>query len=131
MLWRMIAMVRALVALAPATAIAQTKVRLAVGGQTALFYLPLNVTERLGYFKDEGLDVAVSDVNAGGRALQALMGGSADVVTGAFDHTVQMQAKGQTITAVVQLGRFPGFGLGLVGPKAQSYRGPADLNGQK
>ena len=36
---------------------AQTKVRLAVGGQTALFYLPLTVTDRLGYFKDEGLDV--------------------------------------------------------------------------
>ncbi len=121
----------AAIAFSPAASLAQTKVRLAVGGQTALFYLPLNVTERLGYFKDEGLDVAVSDVNAGGRALQALMGGSADVVTGAFDHTVQMQAKGQAITAVVQLGRFPGFVLGLVGPKAQSYRGPADLKGMK
>ncbi|HEV7820577.1 MAG TPA: ABC transporter substrate-binding protein, partial [Burkholderiales bacterium] len=58
------------------------KVRLAVGGQTALFYLPLTVTARLGYFKDEGLDVEISDFAGGGRALQALMGGSADVVTG-------------------------------------------------
>ena len=53
------------------------------------------------------------------KALQALIGGSADVVTGAFDHTIQMQAKGQPITAVVQLGRFPGFVLALVGPKAR------------
>jgi NitT/TauT family transport system substrate-binding protein len=123
------AMVLALAALAPISAVAQTKVRLAVGGQSALFYLPLNVTERLGYFKDEGLDVAISDFAGGGRALQALMGGSADVVTGSFDHTIQMQAKKQTITAVVQLGRIPGFALGLVGPKAASYRGPADLKG--
>jgi len=115
----------------PAPSLAQTKVRLAVGGQPALFYLPLNVTDRLGYFKDEGLDVAISDVSAGGRALQALMGGSADVVTGSFDHTIQMQAKQQSITAVVQLGRFPGFVLGLVGPKAAAYRGPADLKGMK
>jgi NitT/TauT family transport system substrate-binding protein len=130
-LWRIVVMVLALVALAPTGVAAQTKVRLAVGGQSALFYLPLNVTDRLGYFKDEGLDVEISDLSAGGRALQALMGGSADVVTGSFDHTIQMQAKKQPITAVVQLGRFPGFALGLLGAKAASYRGPADLKGMR
>jgi NitT/TauT family transport system substrate-binding protein len=129
MLYRFAAIMLALAALAPANAAALTKVRLAVGGQSALFYLPLNVTARLGYFKDEGLDVAISDFAGGGRALQALMGGSADVVTGSFDHTIQMQAKKQSITAVVQLGRFPGFALGLVGAKAAAYRGPADLKG--
>jgi NitT/TauT family transport system substrate-binding protein len=110
---------------------AQTKVRLAVGGQSALYYLPLTVTERLGYFKDEGLDVSISDLAGGSKALQALMGGSADVVTGAFDHTIQMQAKNQPLTAVVQLGRFPGFVLGVVSAKAAAYRGPADLKGMK
>src|SRR3974390_3352337 len=29
---------------------AETKVRLVVGGKSAIFYLPLSVTERLGYF---------------------------------------------------------------------------------
>lgn len=110
---------------------AQTKVRLAVGGQSALYYLPLTVTERLGYFKNEGLDVQISDFAGGAKALQALVGGSADVVTGAFDHTIQMQAKGQAITAVVQLGRIPGFVLALTGPKAASYKTPADLKGMK
>jgi NitT/TauT family transport system substrate-binding protein len=122
-----------LLALAAActAASAQTKVELAVGGQTALFYLPLTVTDRLGYFKQEGLDVAISDFAGGARALQALMGGSADVVTGAYDHTVQMHAKNQPIVAVVQLGRFPGFVLALVGPKTAGYRSPADLKGMK
>src|SRR5262249_23190898 len=32
-----------------------SRVRLAVGGKPALFYLPLTVTERLGYFRDAGL----------------------------------------------------------------------------
>jgi NitT/TauT family transport system substrate-binding protein len=118
-------------ALAATDALAQTKVRLAVGGQSALYYLPLTVTERLGYFKNEGLAVEISDLAGGAKALQALMGGSADVVTGAFDHTIQMQAKNQHITAVVQLGRFPGFVLALVGPKAASYKSPADLRGMK
>jgi NitT/TauT family transport system substrate-binding protein len=119
------------VAAGATNAAAQTKVRLAVGGQSALYYLPLTVVQRLGYFKDEGLDVEISDLAGGARALQALMGGSADVVTGSFDHTIQMQAKSQPIVAVVQLGRIPGFVLALVGPKAASYKGPADLKGMK
>src|SRR5215470_2725805 len=79
------------------------KVRLAVGGQAALYYLPLTVTERLGYFKDAGLAVEISDLKGGSQALQALVGGSADVVTGAFDHTIQMAAKNQPIVGAVQL----------------------------
>ena len=85
-----------------------TKVRLAVGGKTSLYYLPLTVTERLGYFKEAGLDVEISDFQGGAKSLQALMGGSADVVTGSYDHTIQMQAKNQPIIALIQLGRFPG-----------------------
>jgi len=107
------------------------KVRLAVGGQAALYYLPLTVTERLGYFKDAGLAVEISDLKGGSQALQALVGGSADVVTGAFDHTIQMAAKNQPIVGAVQLGRFPGFALGVINAKASAYKGPADLKGMK
>jgi NitT/TauT family transport system substrate-binding protein len=112
-------------------AAAQTKVRLAVGGKPAMFYLPLTVVERLGYFKDAGLDVEISDFPGGARALQALVGGSADVVAGAYDHTIQMQAKGQAIVGITELGQYPGFVLGLLIAKAASYRGPADLKGMK
>jgi NitT/TauT family transport system substrate-binding protein len=108
-----------------------TKVRLAVGGKSSLYYLPLTVTERLGYFKEAGLEVEISDFAGGAKSLQALIGGSADVVTGSFDHTIQMQAKNQSITALVQLGRFPGFALALRKEKAANYSGPKDLKGMK
>jgi NitT/TauT family transport system substrate-binding protein len=125
------AVVAALV-LSPLGADAQgTKVRLAVGGKTALYYLPLTVTERLGYFKEAGLDVEISDFQGGAKSLQALMGGSADVVAGAYDHTVQMHAKGQPILGIVAIGRFPGFVLGLRGQKADTYKSSADLKGMK
>jgi NitT/TauT family transport system substrate-binding protein len=107
------------------------KVRLAVGGQAALYYLPLVVTQRLGLFRDAGVDVDISDFAGGSRALQALVGGSADVVTGAFDHTIQMQAKNQPVVALVELGQFPGFVLALLNAKAAAYRSPADLKGMK
>jgi len=108
-----------------------SKVRLAVGGKSALYYLPLTVTERLGYFKDAGLEVEITDLQGGSKALQALIGGSADVVAGAYDHTIQMQAKNQPLVAVVQLGRFPGFVLALRAGKADAYKGPKDLKGLK
>jgi sulfonate transport system substrate-binding protein len=108
-----------------------SKVRLAVGGKPALFYLPLTVVERLGYFRDAGLDVEISDFPGGARALQALIGGSADVVTGSFEHTIQMQAKNQPVVGVAQLGRFPGYVVGVLAARAATFRGPSDLKGMK
>jgi NitT/TauT family transport system substrate-binding protein len=107
------------------------KLRLVVGGKSAIFYLPLSVTERLGYFKDVGLDVEISDVQSGARALQSLVGGSADMGVGTFDHTIQMQAKGQSVVAVTQYGRYPGFVLGTIASKSIVYGGPRSLKGLK
>ena len=45
-------------------------VHIAVGGKSALYYLPLVLTERLGYFKDEGLtNFRISDFAGGTRSL--------------------------------------------------------------
>ncbi|WP_448202868.1 ABC transporter substrate-binding protein [Azospirillum sp. sgz302134] len=105
-------------------------IKLAVGGKPLLYYLPLTVAERLGYFKEAGLNVEISDFGGGAKSLQALMGGSADVVTGAFDHTVQMQAKGQPITALTLLGRYPGIVLASV-KKAGEIKSVKELKGKK
>src|SRR6266511_1307520 len=107
------------------------KLKLAVGGKSAIFYLPLSVTERLGYFKDAGLEVEIADVQSGARALQSLVGGSADVGVGTFDHTIQMQAKNQPVVAVVQYGRYPGFVLSTIASKPIAYQGPQSLKGLK
>jgi NitT/TauT family transport system substrate-binding protein len=107
------------------------KLRIAVGGKSAVFYLPLSVTERLGYFKDAGLDVEIADVSSGARALQSIVGGSAEVGVGTFDHTIQMQAKNQPVVAVIQYGRYPGFVLAIMASKAALYKGPQSLKGLK
>src|ERR1700738_3560172 len=110
---------------------AETKVRLVVGGKSAVFYLPLSVTERLGYFKELGIDAEIADVQSGARALQSLIGGSADLGVGTFDHTIQMQAKGQPVVAVLHYGLYPGFVLGTLASKAIAYAGPQSLKGLK
>jgi NitT/TauT family transport system substrate-binding protein len=107
------------------------KVSIAVGGKNLFYYLPLTVAEQLGYFKDEGLQVEISDFAGGAKALQALVGGSADVVSGAFEHTVNMQAKGQMITAFVLQGRAPQIVLGVSNKTMPNYKSIADLKGKK
>ncbi len=118
-----------------ATSLAQTlekkDVKLGVGGKALLYYLPLTIAERKGFFKEQGLDVEINDFAGGAKSLQALIGGSADVVTGAYEHTIRMQAKGQDIRAVIELGRFPGIAVGIRKDKAASYKSPADLKGMK
>lgn len=110
---------------------AQDKVRIAVGGKSAVFYLPLSVAERLGAFKDAGLDVEISDVASGGRTLQSIVGGSAEIGIGTFDHAIQMQAKNQPVVALLQYGRYPGFVLAMMVGKADRYHSPRDLKGLK
>src|SRR4051812_27586812 len=87
--------------------IEKPKLTLAVGGKNLLYYLPLTIAEQLGYFKAEGLDVTIVDFAGGSRALQAVVGGSADVVSGAFEHTISMQTKGQPLRAFVLQGAAP------------------------
>ncbi|KAF3997983.1 ABC transporter substrate-binding protein [Glaciimonas immobilis] len=107
------------------------KVSIAVGGKNLLYYLPLTVAEQLGYFKDEGLQVEISDFAGGAKALQALIGGSADVVSGAFEHTISMQAKNQIITAFVLQGRAPQIVMAVSNKTMPHYKTIADLKGKK
>ena len=103
----------ALPAIGRAQAVEKPKLTIAVGGKNLLYYLPLTVAEVRGYLKDEGLDVTIADFAGGSRALQALVGGSADVVSGAFEHTINMQVKGQRLRAFVLQGRAPQIVLGI------------------
>ncbi len=114
-----------------AQALEKPKLTLAVGGKNLLYYLPLTIAEQRGYFKAEGLDVNIVDFAGGARALQALVGGSADVVSGAFEHTVNMQAKGQRLRAFVLQGRAPQIVLGVNPKTFAHYKSVADLKGKK
>src|SRR5439155_14028405 len=111
--------------------IEKPKVSIAVGGKAGFYYLPLTVAERLGYFKDEGLDVEISDFEGGSKALQAVVGGSADVVSGAWENTIDQQPKGLQMQGFVLQGRYPAISVGLAKANAANYKSPKDLKGMK
>jgi sulfonate transport system substrate-binding protein len=121
----------ALAGTAAAQAPEKPSLTLGVGGKGLLYYLPLTLAERLGYFKEQGLDVTITDFGGGAKSLQSLIGGSADLVTGAYEHTIRMQSKGQPIVAVIELGRFPGIVLAVKKDKAAQVKSFKDLKGMK
>jgi NitT/TauT family transport system substrate-binding protein len=107
------------------------EVHIAVGGKSAFYYLPLTIAEQLGYFKDEGLEVRISDFAGGSAALRAVVGGSAEVVSGAYEHTISLQGKKQYFQAFVLQGRLPQIALGVSSAKAGSFKSFKDLKGMK
>src|SRR4051794_5097133 len=86
-------------------------VRIATYTQGSLTALPMMLAQQLGYFKREGLDVTVEETPSGAKAIQALLGGSADVASAFHELTVQMAAEGRDLTSFVSLVRYPGYAL--------------------
>jgi NitT/TauT family transport system substrate-binding protein len=109
----------------------KTSLAMSVGGKAAFYYLPLTIAEQLGYFRAEGLDVEISDFAGGARALQAVVGGSADVCSGAFEHTINLQSKNQFFQAFVLQGRAPQIAIGVSNKTMPDYKALAELKGKK
>ena len=75
------------------------------------------LAEQLGEYKKAGVEVELVDFKGGSQSLTAVIGGSADVVSGYFDHCVNLAAKNQALEAFVVYDRYPGLAL-VVGAEA-------------
>jgi NitT/TauT family transport system substrate-binding protein len=116
----------ALACAAPARA---DTIQLMVGGIEKQIYLPAALADRLGYFKEQGLDVQVLSDTSGGHAEDGLLTGSVQGVVGFYDHTIDLQAKGKFVQAVVQFGQAPGEAVVVATRHADAIRTPADFRG--
>ena len=123
----------ALGALALATGVAaaqsKPKVSIAVGGAGCLCYLPTVLAKQLGEYDKAGVEVELIDFKGGSQALQAVIGGSADVVSGYYDHCVNLAAKNQHLQSFVVYDRYPGMVL-AVSPEAKDIKSIKDLAGK-
>jgi NitT/TauT family transport system substrate-binding protein len=87
------------------------------------------LAERLGYFRNENLAVSIEETPSGAKAIQALLGGSADVASAFHELTVQMVAQGRDLTSFVSLARYPGYALVPSPASPQTIRRVEDLKG--
>ncbi|QWG24735.1 ABC transporter substrate-binding protein [Bradyrhizobium sediminis] len=112
-------------------AAAQSKVTVAIGGGACLCYLPTVLARQLGEYEKAGLAVELVDLKGGSDALKAVLGGSADVVSGYFDHCVNLAAKKQEMTAFVVYDRYPGLVLVVSPSHNAEIKSIKDLAGKK
>jgi NitT/TauT family transport system substrate-binding protein len=117
--------------LVSASAAAQSKITVAVGGGACLCYLPTVLAQQLGEFEKAGLAVELVDLKGGSDALKAVLGGSADVVSGYFDHCVNLAAKKQELQAFVVYDRYPGLVLVVAPSHNGEIKSIKDLAGKK
>ncbi len=113
------------------SAAAQTKVTIAVGGGACLCYLPTVLAKQLGEYEKAGLAVELVDLKGGSDALRAVLGGSADVVSGYFDHCVNLAAKKQELQSFVVYDRYPGEVLVVSPAHTGEIKSIKDLAGKK
>ncbi|MCH5583396.1 ABC transporter substrate-binding protein [Shimazuella sp. AN120528] len=107
------------------------KVKIMVGGMEKIIYLPAKLTENLGYFKQEGVDVQLINQGSGQTAEEALIAGQVDGVVGFYDHTIDLQAKGKNLTSVIQFASTPGETLMVSNKLLGQVKGIQDLKGKK
>ncbi len=84
-------------------------IKLMMGGMSKIFYLPVVLADRLGYFRDEGLDVRVLSVPAGIDTSTELIAGAIHGAVGFYDHTIDLQSRGQDVLSVAVFVRAAGL----------------------
>ncbi|HVV11849.1 ABC transporter substrate-binding protein [Amycolatopsis sp.] len=107
------------------------KIKIMVGGIEKVIYLPAMLTQQLGGFTAQGVDVELLNQPSGANAETALLAGDVQGVVGFYDHTIDLQAKEQCITSVVQMANIPGEAEVVATSKANQIHGSSDFGGKK
>lgn len=131
MLTRRTALTAPVLLATPALAQSRMKVRMAGGGIALYGYMPFFVAIGQNLFAKHGIEAEISQFPGGARAMQAMLGGSADMVCGYYEHTIQLAAKGAKLTAFVLQAQNSGLALGIRKELAGEIKSVADLKGRK
>jgi len=112
-----------------ATKAAPAKVSIMVGGLNKQIYLPNMLTQALGYFKDQNLEVDLIDEPSGKDTTVEVVAGNVDFGSGSYDHTIDIAAAGKSITMVALLLQEPGEFVMVSKQKADTVKSPKDWKG--
>lgn len=129
--WRALLLCAAL-GLGPAAAArAGERLALIVAGLDKQIYLPVRLAAQLGLFREQGLEVELLTEPSGANAEDVLLVGAAQGVVGAYHHTLDLQARGKAVQAVVLFTRSPGEVELVAARHAGVIRSPADFRGRR
>jgi len=108
----------------------KTALKIMVGGLSKQIYLPNELTQRLGYFSAQGLDVTLIDEASGQSSENEVLAGQVDAGSGSYNHTIELQAAGKNMEAVVLLNIAPGEAEIVSAKAASQIHSVSDLKGK-
>ncbi|MFI6869624.1 ABC transporter substrate-binding protein [Nocardia sp. NPDC050406] len=106
------------------------QITIMVGGLEKVIYLPAMLTQQLGNFERNDIDVKLLGEQSGANAETAMLSGDVQGVVGFYDHTIDLQAKEQCIKTVVQFADVPGEVELVSTADAATIKSPADFAGK-
>ena len=108
----------------------KTHLSIMVGGLSKQIYLPNMLTKQLGYFDQQGLDVTLIDEASGQSSENEVLAGQVDAGSGSYNHTIELQAAGKQMEAVVLLNVAPGEAEIVSAKAASQIHSVKDLKGR-
>ncbi len=108
----------------------KTHLSIMVGGLSKQIYLPNMLTKQLGYFDQQGLDVTLIDEASGQSSENEVLAGQVDAGSGSYNHTIELQAAGKQMEAVVLLNVAPGEAEIVSAKVASQIHSIKDLKGR-
>ena len=114
----------------PASSAAPADVKIMVGGLNKQIYLPNMLTQQLGYFKEQNLNVTLVDEGSGQGSEDEVIAGNVDAGSGSYNHTIELQAAGKNMETICQFGIAPGEAEMVDAKKASSITSVSDLKGK-
>ena len=114
----------------PASSAAPADLKIMVGGLNKQIYLPNMLTQQLGYFKEQNLNVTLVDEGSGQGSEDEVIAGNVDAGSGSYNHTIELQAAGKNMETICQFGIAPGEAEMVASGKASSITSASDLKGK-
>jgi NitT/TauT family transport system substrate-binding protein len=105
-------------------------VRLALS-RDAITWLPVLLAQKLGYYPQEGLSLALSDVGGLSKSMEALLGGSVDVAGASPILVLQLALEGRPVQSFLTLYTGPYAALVVAPAATGSIHTIADLKGRR
>jgi NitT/TauT family transport system substrate-binding protein len=104
--------------------------KIMVGGLSKQIYLPNMLTQQLGYFSQQGLDVTLIDEASGQSSEDQVLAGQVEAGSGSYNHTMELQAAGKQMQSVVLLNVAPGEAVVMSAKEAGQIHSVSDLKGK-
>jgi NitT/TauT family transport system substrate-binding protein len=111
-------------------AMKDVSLKIMVGGISKQIYLPNELTAKLGYFKEQHLNVQLIDEASGQSSEQQVLAGGVQAGSGSYNHTIELQPSGKSMESVVQLQLAPGEALMVTSKQASTIQSAKDLSGK-